>query len=181
MKCREIERNLLEDVGRGDETPLADHLRVCSECRRLYLDLVALNRMVKAQRGRVEAPPGFEDRVLKRSRKRRAPTLPWKSLAYSSLMVAILALTGDRLCFWMPTESVPTARVVTPPAIDPSWRENPTAQPFRHSSALSSKELQTSTEQLTIPSLSRQRGLPSRIQIHRKQLHDDSDFVYAVH
>ena len=80
-------------IADGEQRALAlEHVAGCAHCRRELEELASVTDELVALAPRREPPAGFEDRVLKRLKVRRAPKRPARRrLRYLSFAAAVLA------------------------------------------------------------------------------------------
>ena len=178
MNCPEVEVRLLEDLEAAYQEILAAHLRRCHLCRSLHADLLGLDQLVGGMRHEVHAPAGFDLRVVERSRNRQVSFLFWKSLAWSSLLLAIVTLAGDRLIRTSP-QAIPTAQPAAPAEI--LWNGGAAGRRLPQISPPAGEHLHGQLDRFALPSPFIGEDLPLRIQTYRKRLHQDSDLIHAVH
>jgi len=70
MNCTFVQQSLVDDLKHRFDEDIDDHLRCCSECRHLCDDLMALGELAQSLGAQYQVPTGFSARVLAEAPKK---------------------------------------------------------------------------------------------------------------
>lgn len=160
MNCQEVQDNLIEDLDCRLDEEISIHLKCCSECRFLDEDLLALGELARSLGNQCQVPSDFGSKVLEQAAKSNAAG-PWglkpicAALFLAMLAVGFLWIKDGAGGF---AEEVGGGSVVSfreqEDNVEPSYVEVVVEDPLVGNVIL---------------------RLPSVIEIHRTDLHEDSN------
>lgn len=125
MNCRKVSRKLsayIDDDLSGDEkTPIEDHLKVCSACRRKAADFKLIMETA-GQLDRVEPGPYFVNRVLCAANQKKGPAEILSIWRYRLTLSGVAFVVAASLTFFIvgPPASMVAVQPVAPAGMQAS-------------------------------------------------------------
>ncbi|MEE2821790.1 MAG: hypothetical protein VYA53_02290 [Acidobacteriota bacterium] len=97
MTCKEVERLLTENISRGQDFQVQQHIRRCSVCKKFYHDLDSMSELSHLLGKMDKAPTGFSSSVHQRLAQQ--PYLGW--LHWRVAPVLCLLILGLTSLLWI--------------------------------------------------------------------------------
>ena len=88
MKCEVAQQRITDDLAHRFDEEVEAHLKNCAECQHLCDDLISLETLAKSLRDRYKVPAGFGERVLAHIPKRTfSGFFGWRPILVAAVIV----------------------------------------------------------------------------------------------
>lgn len=183
MTCKELESLLNEDIKMVQSMEVRDHIHYCEFCRKLCEELVSLDELSNLLRNVSQAPDGFMAQVCERTTQRTGLPMYWQHVA------ALCCILLGVVFLWPAVESSGKKELLVEAQVSEKRKLAKASDAVFSGSVVDDPETLSHVDLVVTPP--RKPGdspqqdfilrLPSRIEIHRTNLHDDFYLNHVSH